>query len=200
MSGNGTGEAPGDAGVLRMYGDAVAFFARGVHSVGKDQWDDPTPDEDWSVRDLVNHLTVEQLWVPPLVLDGARIPDHDERLAGDQLGEDPVGTWDRASAAALAAFGTPGALRRLVHLSYGDTRAAAYCAQMTTDAAVHGWDLARALGVDETIPPHLVAFALEESAPYADGLQATGLFAAPVPVPADADAQTRLLARLGRRA
>ena len=196
MSGQGTG---GD-GVLRLYGDALAYFARGVHAVGENQWGDPTPDEDWSVRDLVNHLTVEQMWVPPLVREGARIADYQDRLAGDQLGDDPVAAWDRASAAALEAFGEPGALDRRVHLSYGDTRAFAYCAQMATDAAVHGWDLARAIGADETIPPHLVAFALEETEPYADSLAASGLFAPPVPVPDDADDQTRLLARLGRRA
>lgn len=196
MSGNGTR----GAAVLRMFGDAVAFFGERVHAVGDGRWDDPTPDEDWSVRDLVNHLTVEHLWVPPLVLDGARIADHAERLDGDLLGDDPVGAWDEAAAASVEAFGTPGALRRTVHLSYGDTRASAYCAQMATDAVVHGWDLARALGVDEAMPPHLVAFALEETEGYAGGLQGTGLFAAPVPVPDDADDGTRLLARLGRRA
>ena len=31
------------------------------------QWHDPTPCTDWDVRTLVNHVTVEQLWVPPLV-------------------------------------------------------------------------------------------------------------------------------------
>lgn len=196
MSGNGTG----GTGVLRLFGEALAFFGERVHAVGDGQWDGPTPDDEWSVRDLVNHLTVEQMWVPPLVRDRARIADHGERLSGDRLGDDPVAAWDRASAAAVEAFSEPGALLRTVHLSYGDTRASAYCAQMTSDAAVHGWDLARAIGADETIPRRLVAFALRETEGYAGGLQATGLFAAPVAVPDDADDRTRLLARLGRRA
>src|SRR5205807_5787926 len=131
---------------------------------------------EWTVRDLVNHLTVEQLWVPRMVLEGATLDDVGQAYDGDHLGDDPFAAWDRASAAARAAFATPGALNRTVHLSFGDTRASAYCAQMTTDAIVHSWDLARAIGVDDKIPDGLAAAALREVRPYAAGLDKTGLF------------------------
>jgi uncharacterized protein (TIGR03086 family) len=185
--------------ILRMHGLALDFFSAGVHAVRDDQWDADTPCADWSVRDLVNHLVVEQLWVPPLVRDGATIAQAGDAYDGDQLGDDPVGVWDRSAEEARAAFSEPGALDRTVHLSYGDTPGAAYCGQMTTDAAVHGWDLARAIGADERMPDGLASAALREVEPYAAGLHKSGLFAPPVTPPSGADDRTKLLCLLGRR-
>ncbi|MEV6104712.1 TIGR03086 family metal-binding protein [Streptomyces sp. NPDC051940] len=184
---------------LRRHAEALDFFTRRVHLVRPDQWDAPTPCTEWSVRDLVNHLTVEQLWVPPLV-EGATIAEVGDRFDGDQLGDDPVATWDRAAASALSAFNEPGAMERTVHLSVGATPAEAYCSQMTTDAAVHGWDLARAIGADEQMPPALAEFTLREVEPYAADLAASGLFAPAVATPPDADAQTKVLGLMGRSA
>ncbi|MEV0598334.1 TIGR03086 family metal-binding protein [Streptomyces sp. NPDC050315] len=185
--------------ILRRHGEAIELFGDRVHAVGKDQWDAATPCANWTVRDLVNHLTAEQLWVPRLVRDGATIEDVGEDFSGDVLGENPVATWDRAAVAAVAAFTEPGALDRRVHLSYGRTGAAAYCSQMTMDAVVHAWDLSRAVGASEELPKELVTAALREVEPYAAELSESGLFAPAIEPPPGADDQTRLLCLLGRR-
>ncbi|MBH5337735.1 TIGR03086 family protein [Streptomyces pactum] len=186
--------------LLARYDEALEFFSDRVHAVRPGQWDAPTPCTEWSVRDLVNHLTVEQLWVPPLLLEGSTIEEQGDAFEGDVLGDDPVAAWDRAAGAARDAFHTTGALDRTVQLSYGETPARDYCSQMTADAVVHAWDLARGIGADERIPEELVAFTAREVAPYAGGLEQSGLFAAPVEPPPGADAQAELLALLGRRA
>ena len=183
--------------VLRMHAEAVASFGRRVRAVGSNQWGAPTPCTRWTVRDLVNHLTVEQLWVPPL-MEGATVEEIGDRFEGDQLGDDPLGVWRRAAAAARGAFARPGALDSTVGLSAGPTPAVEYCSQMAMDAAVHTWDLARATGGDTRIAPELVAFARREVEPYADRLSASGLFDPPVKVSDSADEQTKLLALLGR--
>ncbi|MGW7491190.1 TIGR03086 family metal-binding protein [Streptomyces sp. NPDC054786] len=188
-----------DDEILRTHGEAIALFGTRVHAVRDDQWDAPTPCAQWSVRDLVNHLTAEQLWVPRLVRDGATIADVGSEYDGDLLGEDPAGVWDRAAVAAVAAFSERGALSRTVQLSYGSGPADAYCTQMMADAVVHAWDLSRAIGADERLPGHLAQAALREVEPYASGLAASALFAPAVEPPADADALTRLLCLLGRR-
>ena len=77
---------------------------------------------------------------------------------------------------------------------------AEYCWEMTTDALIHSWDLARALGADETLDAELADLVYERTAPIAEHLHETGLFAPPVPVPADAPLQTKLLAIFGRSA
>ncbi|MFD9908942.1 TIGR03086 family metal-binding protein [Streptomyces sp. NPDC059063] len=185
--------------LLEQHGRALDAFTARVHAVRGDQWDAPTPCTDWSVRDLVNHLAGEQLWVPPLVRDGATVEAVGDTFDGDLLGSDPAASWATAAAASRAAFREPGALDRTVHLSYGDTPARAYCAQMVTDLVVHTWDLARAIGADERLPDDLVDLARREVAPYAADLVKSGLFAPAVPPPPGADDQTKLLSLLGRR-
>lgn len=183
---------------LSLHATGLAEFDRRVRAVRPDQWDAPTPCTEWDVRALVNHLVVEQLWVP-LLLDGATVGDIGSGFDGDQLGDDPAGAWQRASAAARAAFEVSGALQRPVELSYGRRPADGYCREMTLDLGVHAWDLARGIGADERLDPALAAELLDLVAPQALALAASGLFADAVPVPDDADPQTRLLAVLGRR-
>ncbi|MFB7848547.1 TIGR03086 family metal-binding protein [Streptomyces sp. NPDC056053] len=185
--------------ILERHGEALRLFTDRVHAVRDDQWSASTPCTEWTVRDLVTHLTAEQLWVPSLVTEGRTVAQVGDAFDGDVLGDDPVAAWDRAAAGAREAFGAPGALDRTVNLSYGDTPADAYCAQMVTDAVVHAWDLSRAIGADERLPAPLVGFARREVGPYAKDLSGSGLFAPPVGTPADADPQTELLALLGRR-
>ncbi|MFD3521095.1 TIGR03086 family metal-binding protein [Streptomyces sp. NPDC058653] len=187
-----------DDRLLDRHREALDLFTDRVHAVRADQWDAPTPCSAWSVRDLVNHLTSEQLWVPPLVSGGRTVAQVGRAFDGDVLGDDPVAAWDRAAAGARAAFGERGAPERMVRLSYGPTRVDAYCSQMVLDAVVHTWDLSRGIGGDERLPGPLVDFALREVEPYADGLSASGLFDDPLELPPDADAQTRLLAMVGR--
>jgi uncharacterized protein (TIGR03086 family) len=186
--------------------DLIAFFERAahgfgrhVHSIGDGQWHDPTPCTDWDVRTLVNHVTVEQLWVPPLA-QGSTVTDIGTRFDGDQLGDDPVAAWDAAVKASLVSFGAPAALDGTVSLSAGAKPTAEYCWEMTTDALIHSWDLARAIGADESLDAELAELVYERTLPVAASLQETGLFAPPVPVPDDAPRQTKLLAIFGRRA
>ncbi|GLF93821.1 TIGR03086 family metal-binding protein [Streptomyces yaizuensis] len=190
----------GNNDLLARHTEALALFGERVHAVRADQWDEPTPCTEWSVRDLVNHLTAEQLWVPDLVTEGSTVAEVGDAYDGDVLGSRPRTVWDAAARAARKAFAAPGALERTVWLSYGQTPAVAYCAQMTMDAVVHAWDLSRAIGAQERLPDALVAFALEEVTPYAAGLSGTGLFAPPVEPPSGDSHQARLLALLGRRA
>ena len=185
--------------VLSLYPQALDAFGRLVHRVAPRQWSAPTPCTEWAVRDLVNHLTAEQLWVPELLM-GSTIAEVGGRFDGDVLDRDPGGVWDSAADAAVGAFLVPGVEDLTVHLSYGDVAALAYCDQMTVDAVVHTWDLARGIGAEPGLSAELVDFALAEVSGYGEGPAASGLFAPPVKVPADASALTRLLGLTGRRA
>ncbi|MFF4347084.1 TIGR03086 family metal-binding protein [Streptomyces sp. NPDC001530] len=184
--------------LLARHAEALDLFGDRVHTVRDDQWDASTPCTDWTVRDLVNHLVSEQLWVPAMVRDGATVEAIGDAFNGDVLGSDPAASWDTSARASRDAFTEPGALERTVHLSYGDTSASFYCAQMVSDLAVHAWDLSRAIGADERLPEDLLKFTVREVTPYAADLAKTGLFAAPVEPPPGADVQTKLLCLLGR--
>ncbi|MGW4893228.1 TIGR03086 family metal-binding protein [Kitasatospora sp. NPDC004240] len=179
------------------YEEALDEFGSRVRLVAPGQWGDPTPCTEWSVRDLVNHLTAEQLWVPELLM-GATIGEVGDRFDGDVLGDDPVAAWTTAAQAAADAFRVPGSTGLTVHLSYGEVSSRAYLDQLTADAVVHTWDLAEGINRRTRLPAALVDFALTEIGGYGD-LSGSGLFDPPLPVPDDASPQTRLLALTGRR-
>ena len=58
--------------LIALFRRAADGFGRHVHAVAGGQWHDPTPCTDWDVRELVNHVAVEQLWVPPLMEGSTR--------------------------------------------------------------------------------------------------------------------------------
>ncbi|WP_205673443.1 MULTISPECIES: TIGR03086 family metal-binding protein [Amycolatopsis] len=184
--------------LLAAHGSALDVFDAAVRAAGPGDWARGTPCTDWSVRDLVNHLAVEQLWVPHL-LAGATLDEVGTRYDGDVLGDDPLSVWEKASAAAREAWLSPGALRRTVHVSFGLVPAEEYGWQMTLDLAVHGWDLATALGRPNPVPDVLAGRLLDVLRPMIDDWQGLGLFDPPVAAGRNAAAPDRLVALLGRR-
>ena len=182
-----------------MFGRAVAEFDARVGQIGDHQWQAPTPDEDWTVRDLVNHVVGEDLWAPPL-LAGSTIAEVGDRFDGDVVGADPKAAWAAASAGAVRAAGEDGAMDRIVHLSFGDFPGREYALQLLADHLIHAWDLARAIGTDERLDAMLVASCATWFDAVEDAYRSAGAIAPRPPVPGDADAQTVLLARFGRRA
>lgn len=183
--------------LLDAHGRAMDVFDRAIHKVGIGDWDSPTPCSEWTVRDLVTHLVNEQLWVPDL-LAGKTVDEVGDKYDGDVLEDDPLRAWTESSQAARAAWLQPGSPVRLVHLSFEDADGAEYCWQMTTDLAVHGWDLATAVGVEAGIGDDLATAIIEYVEPALRRWDGLTFFADPVPVADDADPQSRLVALLGR--
>jgi uncharacterized protein (TIGR03086 family) len=182
-----------------MFRRAVAEFDARLQQVGDQDWQTATPDEEWSVRDLVSHVVGEDLWAPPL-LAGSTIAEVGDRFDGDVLGAEPKTAWTLASAAAVKAVEEDGAMDRIVHLSFGDFAGREYAMQMFADHLIHAWDLARAIGADDRLDNALVASCSIWFDSAEDAYRGAGAIAARPPVPDEADAQTVLLARFGRRA
>lgn len=180
-----------------LFAKAVDEFARRFDAVGPQQWREPTPDAEWDVRALVNHVLVEDLWAPPL-LGGLTLAEVGDRFDGDQLGDDPRAAWQRAAAEAVAAVGEHGALERTVHVSFGDISGREYVSQLVCDHVIHAWDLARAIGAEERLDSDLVEFVSNYLTPRADDWRAAGAFGPRIDVPAGADRQSALLALTGR--
>lgn len=176
----------------------VVEFDERVRLVKEDQWNQPTPCSEWDVRTLVNHIVYEDRWVLPL-LEGKTIEEVGDQFEGDLLGDDPVAAWDDASRKAATMVDQTD-MNKTVHLSYGDVPASEYLGQLLNDHVIHGWDLARAIGADESLDPELVEFLYEQAKPLEDTLKGSGLFGEKIEVPDDADTQTKLLAVMGRRA
>jgi uncharacterized protein (TIGR03086 family) len=188
-----------DADIATLHEAAAQWFGGLVHQVGDDQWDLPTPCSEWNVRELVNHVTGEALWTAPLMA-GSTIAEVGDRFDGDVLGATPAATWDAAAAEARAAIAAPGALDRMVHLSFGDTPAVEYISQLFADHLIHGWDLATAIGAPSRMDPELVAACATWFDTVEPLYRQSGAIGPAPAVPQGADEQTVLLARFGRGA
>jgi len=187
-----------DGTLLALFEAASDTFDEKLHQVPGDAWDSATPCSEWDVRAVVNHVVGEHRWVVPLMARKT-IDDVGPELDGDLLGDDPAAAWHHATGPSHDAFAQPGAMDGTVHLSYGDERASAYCEQLIFDNLVHAWDLARVAGVDDELPPELVEWGIGWATPILPMLTGSGVFGEVIPVDADADSQTRLLALVGRR-
>ncbi len=137
------------------------------------------------------------------MLEGLTIEQVGGRFEGDLMGGDSP-AWPRLLASAIeqahAAVAQPGALDRTVHLSFGDTSGQEYVMQLTADLAIHGWDLARATGQDDTLDSGVVTLMLPWAEANADLLAASGMFGSRIDTGPGAPDDVRLLGLLGRRA
>lgn len=176
---------------------AIDGFEQRLSMVDAAQWNAATPCGQWDVRTLVNHVVGELLWVPSL-LEGKTIAEVGDRFDGDILGHDPLVTCKSAAAAAQAAASQPGVQERTVHLSFGDFPGSEYLSQVTSDAIIHSWDLARAVGADDRLDSALVEFVNDFLSPQIDAWRSAGAFGPAVAIGPDANAQDRLLAQTGR--
>ncbi len=183
--------------VNTLYHRTVECWATRVNAVNPDQWDDPTPCAEWTVRDLVNHVVGEDLWAVPL-MQGQTIAEVGDRLNGDLLGDDPVASALEAAKEAVSVVAERLPRGEKVHLSYGDEESGEYIQQLAADHLVHAWDLAAATYGDTRFDPHLVT---EVAAWFADREELYRAGGAIGPRGSlTGDAQHDLLAAFGRSA
>ena len=183
--------------LLALFDQSVTLFDTQVKSVGPDDWGKPTPDDDWDVRQLVGHLIDEHLWMPPL-LGGHDLATAERIVAGTATSDDPAADWNSAMIGSKQAVADPDVLSRTVSLSRGPTPASQYVMEMMFDAAVHAWDLGRALGNEVTIPDAVVAALHPMISGMKDMMAESGLFAPPVDIGSGASPCDELLAATGR--
>ena len=179
--------------VADRYRRVAGRFTERVREVSAAGWERPAPCEGWVARDVVRHL-VE--WFPPFLQSGAGI----ELPTGPPVDDDPMGAWTTMSDAVQALLDEPDvSTRQFSHPQAGDHPLdEAIDMFFLGDVLVHTWDLARAVGLDETLDPEVVASMLSGMEPMDEMLRASGHYGARVEVPDDADTQTRLIAFTGR--
>ena len=118
---------------------------------------------------------------------------------------DPVQEYAAAAGRVLAAFGADGVLDREFVLAELSPVLRFPAAQAISfhfiDYLVHGWDVARSLGVDYELEPDLLAAALPVAQAVPDGeLRKQGVvpFAPGIPVTGDLSVMDQIVAMLGR--
>ena len=173
-------------------------FEQRVARVAPDQWSNQSPCEDWTARDVVGHVVdMHSAMLHPLDRQPRRTPS---------VAEDPLAAFVNARADIEAVLDDPALAAIECSTPMGPATAADHIDRVASeDLVVHGWDLARATGQDDTIDPGEVermwpiAQAMDERMriPNAFG-PGIVVFGPEVSVPDNAPLQDRLLGLLGR--
>jgi uncharacterized protein (TIGR03086 family) len=172
-------------------------FARRLRLVGPEDWRRPTPCSEWDVRALVNHVVGGNVRCN-LLLSGAPTAQVEATRTLDHLGNDALASFIGTADVVVSTFHEDGALTRVGHHVTGDRTGRELLSMRILDAAIHGWDLARAIGTDETLDEDVVAFLLTFTAGLDLGPQQRAFAPAAPDGPRNASPQDQLLYRLGR--
>jgi len=175
------------------YARLAARFLALVEAVPEDRWSAPSPCEDWTALQVVEHV----VGTHPYFLGLVGI----EPVEAPAVADDPVGAVSAVTSQMAAAMADPEVAERTYDGHFG-TRTLEWGVDhfLSDDLVVHGWDLARATGGDERIDPEEVEIVREHAAGWGDAMRGPGAMGPELEPPAGADPQTRMLAFLGRRA
>jgi len=180
----------------QLYTHALNEATKIVRQVEPEQMELPTPDTDWTVHDLLQHIVYELAWTADIV-QGKTVAEVGDKYEGELLNSDQTEAWEEYAVAAQNAVEAC-SLDAAAHLSYGDKTVGEYLLEASNDQLIHAWDLGQAIGIavqfDETVARTLYEQALSHTEEFTD----SDLFAPPLPVPEGASTQTKLLAFLGR--
>ena len=179
--------------ISERYARLADAFAAKVATVPDDKWESPSPCPEWTARDVVRHVvTTQGMFLGFIGEELGDIPSVDD---------DPKGAWDAARAVVQRDLESPERARTEFDGMTGrSTFEAAVDRFLNMDLVVHGWDLARAAGLDDEIDPADVARVNETAKGFVEGMRSPRAFGPAVEPPSDADDQTKMLAFLGRRA
>jgi uncharacterized protein (TIGR03086 family) len=179
----------------------IAETTRVVDGIEPSQLDNPSPCENWTVRDVLNHVTggAEMF---AICVDEGSISDEKfgALVSGDNLGTDYKAAFKTASGHALAAFDAPGVLDQMVSLPFGEMPAGVALNIAIFDVTVHAWDLAKGSGQSTALDPGIVASALEAGRQMIGPEMRDGsMFKPAIDVAADAPLPDQLAAFAGRQ-
>ena len=168
-------------------------FADKIAGIGDGAWSNRTPCPEWTAKDLVGHVVNTQgMFLGFVGQEMGELPSVDD---------DPAAAWDTARGRIQAGLEDPTTAQASFEGYAGkSTFEAAVDRFLNTDLVVHGWDLARATGQDETIGADDLTRVRGVAEGFGDAMRSPNAFGAAIEPPAGADQQTELLAFLGRRA
>jgi uncharacterized protein (TIGR03086 family) len=162
----------------------------------------PTPCGDWTLAELLAHMTAQHNGFAAAAAGGGADLVHWQTGAPVA---DPVGEYAAAAERVLAAFGAAGVLAREFTLPQVSTELRFPAAEAIgfhfVDYVVHGWDVARALGLGYDLEPDVLAGALPIawSVPDGERRRRPGAAFAPRVTVTGGSVLDQILALLGRR-
>lgn len=165
------------AAIVADYRRSLDVMDDAVRTADPDRWDDQSPCEQWSARQVVGHAITFIRNVVTLSGDGPAPDFHAPVDFAAVAGEDPAASWlttrslieehvlsrsDRLAAVRMTPLGAEMPIVLLLTFQ-------------GMDPVVHGWDVATATGGTVDIPDDLATLYVERFTPVADQVRAGGL-------------------------
>lgn len=192
----------GRTAIAERYRRHADAFQRTVAGTRPEQWSNQSPCAEWTALDVVGHI---------VVMHAAMLRPIDRDLSpAPSVQDDPLAAFIAARADVETVLCDSEIAGREIDSPGGRTTVEQHIDLVISDDMVlHGWDLARATGQDETmdpadvqrlwagnnaIPPDVMQM-LRTPGAFGPGVVVYG---PEVPVPADAPLQDRLLGLIGR--
>ncbi len=177
----------------QRYRDLAAGFTARIDAVPADRWDNDSPCEGWTARDVVRHvLDSERDMVKVVGL---------ELAPGPSVDDDPSAAWAAVRDSMQAILDDPAKSTLEYDGHFGRTNLGATVEGfLCFDLVIHGWDLAAATGTDTTMRDTDVEWVSEIAAGLGESIRMSGVCGPEIQVPDNADKATKLLAFLGRKA
>jgi uncharacterized protein (TIGR03086 family) len=184
--------------IAGRYRRRAARFEELILGVGRVAWASQSPCQGWTARDVVDHVVgMHAAMLAPL---GRSLGPESSAVAG------PIGAFTSARARLQHALDDPAVAGIACDTPTGTLTFAEHVdAALSVDLVVHGWDLARATGQDDTIQHEdlQLLWPIAEAIPeqfrvpgaFRPGLVVLG---PQVPVAADAPLQHKILGMYGR--
>lgn len=171
---------------IDQWRETAEAFDQRYQAIG-DQAQASTPCDGWCVQDLVDHALGVQ-----------------KQIAGGMLGVELAegADWPAVRQGIESALGDPSVLDgEMPQGPFGPMPKSMMLGIGTSDLLLHTWDLARAIGADETLPaaPVESAYMGLQRMP-SEALRSEGRFGPELEVAEDASMQAKLLAFTGRQA
>ena len=161
-----------------------------IGGVSADQLGDKTPCDEWTVRDLLEHMIG--------VVAGLGSAAAGRPPTPFELATDPAAQFGEAAAGALKAWRTPGVLDRVIEAGPGPMPGRVLASINLLDTATHTWDLATATAQPADLPEPVAVAAMEASRMIVSPELRPGRFRPELPVPDDASTTRQLVGFLGR--
>lgn len=183
--------------IADRYRRRAGTFTDTVAAVPSDAWSKPSPCPEWTALDVVRHVVDTQAMFAGFV---GREPE-----PGPSVDDEPLAAVTAACRLTQRGLDAPQLAAEEFDGVMGRQRFDASVDQfLSFDLVVHRWDLARAGGLDATMPPAdldaMEAAVAEMGEQMGEAMRSQGAFGPELDPPDGADRQTRLLAFLGRQA
>lgn len=168
----------------------VGTFARRIANLETDRWENPSPCEGWSAKEVLDN-----------VIDTQRDVFGNRGLElGPRLEETPHEVWAAHATAVRSAVTDEETLLATYDSFFGPTALAdTLLSFYRFDLIIHAWDIHRAFGNDLDLTSAELDLLETCIRSWGEVLYREGICKPPVEVPGTADRQTRLLALTGRR-